>query len=398
MFDMEARRIIEALRSGIPSRAVGHYFSEARPQIMKQITDRMENVSNTGKSDGMIFSGKYGEGKTHLLNTIFGQAHGDKKVVSLLSLSKESPIDKLHMIYPKVIQNTYLPGREQPGFERILEEMSPNSPLANEMLAFTAKELTTDKLYYVLRAYLNTEEPEEKFQLLSDMEGDFVSNVLVKRIYKRIFNSTVKFNVNFSKTKHSMDYFKFMSHLFSRSGYQGWVLLFDEAELIGRFGKKARQNCYRNMATFLNPGSQLESTFSLFALSSSYVEDVIDGKHEFENLSELFPEDQESGKMVLNQMIKAPQLLPLTKEEVARTVERMREFHGKAYGWTPEADSEALLKATRSGGYLLRTQIRAAIEYLDQLYQYGNVGETKIEELSGESFEEEDVPSLEGVL
>ena len=75
MFDMEARRVIEALRSGIPSRAVGQYFSEARPQIMKEISGRLERVSENGKSDGIVISGKYGEGKTHLLNTVFNLAH-----------------------------------------------------------------------------------------------------------------------------------------------------------------------------------------------------------------------------------------------------------------------------------------------------------------------------------
>ena len=396
MFDMEARRIIEALRSGVPSRAVGHYFSEARPQIMRDIAEQMEAVTSDGVSRGRIFSGKYGEGKTHLLNTVYGMAHADQKVVSYLSISKESPIDKLYLIYQKVVQNTYLPGREQPGFERIFEEMSPNSPLANEMLAYAAKELETDKLYYVLRAYLNTDDPEEKFQLISDMEGDFIGNPVLRRIYRRIFNTAVKFNVNFSKTKHSMDYFKFISHLFSQCGYNGWVLLFDEAELIGRFGKKARQKCYRNIAAFLAPQERLENTFSLFAISSSYVEDVIDGKHEFDNLMETFPDDPKPGENVLNAIIKAPQLLPLTKEEIAHTVERMCEFHGKAYDWTPGVSTEEILKATRAGGYLLRTQIRAAIEYLDQTYQYGAAGETQIEELSKESFEE--VPSLEDVL
>ena len=32
MYDVEARHMIEALRSGVPSRAVGQYFSEARPK------------------------------------------------------------------------------------------------------------------------------------------------------------------------------------------------------------------------------------------------------------------------------------------------------------------------------------------------------------------------------
>ena len=47
-----------------------------------------------------------------------------------------------------------------------------------------------------------------------------------------------------------------------------------------------------------------------------------------------------------------------------------------------------------SGGYLLRTKIRAAIEFFDQLYQYGEAGKTKITELGKETFEEDDTPEL----
>lgn len=71
MYDIEARHIIEALRSGIPSRAVGQYFSEARPKIMKEISGRLDMVCDSHRSSGMVICGKYGEGKTHLLNTVF---------------------------------------------------------------------------------------------------------------------------------------------------------------------------------------------------------------------------------------------------------------------------------------------------------------------------------------
>lgn len=84
-----------------------------------------------------------------------------------------------------------------------------------------------------------------------------------------------------------------------------------------------------------------ESTFSIFALNVSYVEDVIEGKHEYMNLEEVYPEEQEPAR-----------------------------------------------------GYLLRTKIRAAIEFLDQLYQYGRAGNTTINELGEETFEE-DVPVID---
>ncbi len=394
MYDFEARHIIEALRSGVPSRSVGQYFSEARPKIMKEISDRLDQVCEQGKSSGMVICGKYGEGKTHLLNTVFSLAHSNNMVVSYLSLSKETPMDKLYLVYQKLIQNTCLPRREQPGFMYEVEKISAKNPVAGEMLRYAAKHLETDKLYYLFRSYLNTEDPDEKFLLQSDLEGDFVANAALKKIYRRIFNEPVKYNVNFSKTKHCRDYISFMSHLFTQMGYHGWVILVDETELMGRLGKKARLNAYRNMADFLLPDRCSEATFSIFALSASYVEDVIEGKHEYENLEEVYPEEQEPARSVLDLLTRAPQLLPLTKEEINEVLCRIQDFHGKAYGWTPNLSASALAASTQSGGYLLRTKIRAAIEFLDQLYQYGKAGKTTINELGEETFEE-DVPLIE---
>lgn len=394
MYDKEARHIIEALRSGIPSRAVGQYFSEARPRIMREISDRLDTVSEQSKSSGMIISGKYGEGKTHLLNTVFNLAHSNNMVVSWLSLSKETPMDKLYLVYQKLIGNTYLPKRQQPGFMHELEKISSNSPVANEMLLYAAKQLETDKLYYLFRSYLNTEDSDEKFLLQADLEGDFIANVPLKKIYKRIFNQTVKYNVNFTKTKHCRDYFSFMGHLFTQMGYHGWVILIDETELMGRLGKKARLNAYRNMADFLLPEKCPESTFSIFALSASYAEDVIEGKHEYENLAMIYPEAPEPAKTVLDMLSRAPQLLPLTRDEIHEILYKIQDFHGKAYEWTPGLSIDSLTESTQSGGYLLRTKIRAAIEFLDQLYQYGKAGRTTINEL-GEEMYTEDVPVIE---
>ncbi|MDE7068446.1 MAG: ATP-binding protein, partial [Schaedlerella arabinosiphila] len=353
MYDIEARHIIEALRSGVPSRAVGQYFSEARPRIMREISDRLDSVCDAGKSSGMIISGKYGEGKTHLLNTVFNLAHSNNMVVSYLSLSKETPMDKLYLVYQKVIQNTYLPRRQQPGFMQELEKISANSPVASEMLVYALQQLETDKLYYLFRSYLNTEDSDEKFLLQADLEGDFVANAALKKIYRRIFNETVKYKVNFTKTKHCGDYFKFMSHLFTLMGYHGWVILIDETELMGRLGKKARLNAYRNMARFLLPERCPENTFSIFALSASYTEDVIEAKHEYENLEAVYPDEPEPARTVLDLLVKAPQLVPLTKEEISSVLGKIQDFHGRAYEWTPNLSPASLTESTQSGGYLL---------------------------------------------
>lgn len=392
MSEKNARHIIEALRSGVPSRTVGEYFSEARPGMMKKINTAMDQVRDTGKSSGMIFKGRYGEGKTHLLNTVFGMAFASNMVVSYVSLGKETPVDKLYLLYPKVIANTYLPGAAQPGFRPRLEELTQGSSISAELLGYTAQELETDKLYFLLKAFLGTSDDEERLSFLADMEGDFTNASLIKRSFKRVTGKTAKFNRSFSKTKHSMDYFCFTSHLFRALGYNGWVILFDESELIGRLGKKTRMKSYVNMQSFLQPTGKLEGVFSLFAMSASYSEDVIDKRNEIAGAEETFSEDPASKKAalsVLNAILNAPELLPLTRSETTRVLLSIQELHGEAYHWKPDIAEETLLETADSAGHLLRTKIRAAIEFLDQLYQYGKAGNVTISELGEESLEEE---------
>ncbi|MBQ6720994.1 MAG: DUF2791 family P-loop domain-containing protein [Clostridia bacterium] len=396
MPDMNAMRIIEALRSGVPSRAVGKYFAEARPKLIRRISDALDEVAINGKSDSFLYTGKYGEGKTHLLNTAMTMAQENDMVVSYMPISKEAPFDKLPVIYRNIVQNTYLPKHEQPGFLHKLWGIGASSPLASEMLLYAAKELETDKLYYLFQCFLKTDDQEEQFRLQADLEGDFISPPDLKRIYRRIAGKAAKMNVPFSKTKHCMDYFSFLSRLVTAMGYNGWVILIDEVELIGRTGKKARQNAYRNMYRFLKPTS-LHATYTMFAVSSMYQDDVIEKKHEYENLEAIFPNDMEPGKTVLDAIVSAEQLNPLTRDEISEVISRIIDFHAKAYDWKPDLDVGKVVEVAQEGGSLLRTKLRSAIEYLDQKYLYGDGGHVSVGALEQEdlSAEEADVPSLD---
>lgn len=387
----EERHMIEALRSGVPSKAIGHHFCEARADLMSSIVEKLDQVCLEGTSDALIFSGKYGEGKTHLLNTVYTLAHARNMVVSVVSLSKETPLDKPYLVYPKLVSNTYLPGHLQPGFSQVLDNLSPNAPLTNDLLLYAATQLETDRLYYLLRSYVNTDDQEEQFLLQTDLEGDFVPNIMIKKMYRRIFNEKVSFNQNFVKSRHTKDYIAFLSHLFRQLGYKGWVLLFDESELIGRLSKKARAKAYETIASFLFPPKQLEATFSLFAFSASYTEDVIEAKSEYQNLQELYGEDQMPMKAVLDEIVKAPQLKPLSASEIHRILEKIVDFHGKAYDWKPEVDLKVMLSKVDRSGYLLRSKIRTAIEYLDQLYLYHSIGNSTVRTLEEEKYEEDAV-------
>jgi hypothetical protein len=395
--DDQSARITEALRSGIPSREVGYCFSSARPKIMREIGDALDALAESRKSGGRIISGKYGEGKTHLLNTAFNMAQERNMAVSAVNLSKETPLSSLHLLYPKILQNTYLPKQVQPGISALLDRLSPGNPVVAPLLEYCLTGLTANKLYYVLKAYLGTQDDEEKYLLLGDIEGNFMANAAIRQIYRRIYGEPAIFNVAFAKSRHMPDYFAFLSRLFLLLGCNGWVLLLDEAELIGRMGKKARQRAYLNMSELLKP-ARTEASYCLFAFNAAYTPDVIETKHEYANLedSALFPEEKAKVDAILTEIVSATQLVPLNREESLEILRKICQYHGQAYGWQPNLNLEDLLSVVEKHGYLLRTRIRTVVEMLDQLYQYGETDEIRVNALGEATFEEDaDDASLE---
>ena len=163
MNSYEARRIIEALRSGVPSRSVGRFFSNSRPGTIRLLQENLDKVKE-GRSSSVVLLGKYGEGKTHLLNTVFDLAGKSNMVVSMISLSKETPLDKLPVIYRKIAASTYLPGREQPGFLPLYDKLTAGSAAYAELLMHAMKELETDKLCYLLQCLVKTDDADERFR------------------------------------------------------------------------------------------------------------------------------------------------------------------------------------------------------------------------------------------
>ena len=392
MIDFEARRIIEALRTGVPSRAVSQYFSSARQDILSLISKKLDDACENSISSGMVITGKYGEGKTHLLNTVLNMAQRANMAVSIVSLGKETPLDKLHLVYPKLLQSTYLPNRLQPGFLDALSNITPNSPIALEMTNYIATRLKSDKLTYLFRSFLYTDDPEEKHLLLSDLEGDYIGNNVLKQIYKRVFSQKCVFENTFAKTKHIADYFAMISNLFLQLGCRGWAILFDETELTGKLEKNARLKAYKNMASFLFPDDSLQSAFSLFAVTDSYVPEVIEDKKEYENLlsASLEPDDAEAVMRSLDAIESAVHLKPLTKDEISHIIEKLIDFYKRAYNWYPDINIPELYASIDNKGYLLRTRIRAVVECLDQLYQYKLIGDIRIDEIGPPHYEEDE--------
>ena len=377
MTDFENRHMIEALRSGVPSRAVGKFFSSSRKEIMDKAAALIAESAG-GVSNSMVIKGKYGEGKTHFLNSVFSMAQENNMVVSFVALGKETPANKIDILYKRVLEQTYLPGESEPGIPSLFTFLSSGSDKANEMFLYALNKLDTNRLYYVLKAFLASEgsNDDDVDVLEADLQGSFASVAAIRTLYSRYCREKVSFNNKFVVKEHTSEYFAFMSQLFKVMGYSGWVILFDEAELIGRFARKSRMSAYSTISQFLFPPSSFDSVSSIFAFSSSYTEEVIGEKDDFGYLDLMEGDEDSKGviRKVLDRIVEAEELRALTEDELTYSLKTIVDIYSKAYGKDYSGHVEKVIETASSSGYLLRTKIRAAIEALDQISQYGDEG------------------------
>ncbi len=110
------------------------------------------------------------------------------------------------------------------------------------MYLFASRRLKTDRLYFVLRALLEGagSEDDDIDVLEADLTGSFVSQAVIKKIYQKYAHEKAQISGRFSAKENTSDHVSFYSHLFRVMGCSGWVILFDEAELMGRFSRKTR--------------------------------------------------------------------------------------------------------------------------------------------------------------
>ena len=69
-------------------------------------------------------------------------------------------------------------------------------------------------------------------------------------------------------------------------------------------------------------------------------------------------------------------------------MESIIDLYRRAYDRDIECDAHALTEMASRSGFLLRTKIRAAVEALDQIYQYGDIGEVQSVKVQGEDISE----------
>jgi hypothetical protein len=156
------------------------------------------------------------------------------------------------------------------------------------------------------------------------------------------------------------------------AGHAGWVILFDEVELIGRYSLLQRGRSYAELATWLSwhshgPGLPL---VAVLAMTDDFDAAVLTGKDDRTQIparlrakqSPEWDEIAELAEVGMRHIERDMMLLePPDAAELDRAYAALKKLHGQAFGWSPP-DVHGL---ERLGATRMRQYVRAWINEWD---------------------------------
>ncbi|MCY0875360.1 MAG: DUF2791 family P-loop domain-containing protein [Firmicutes bacterium] len=371
--ETNSRFIVEGLRSGVPYREMAKTIAFGRERNIAAVHRLMEQIEqeHPPKFPGYVLRAGYGEGKTHLLHSLWGFAESRNWVVSCVSVSKETPLDRLDQLYPKLIENTYLPGSSQPGIAHIVAQA-----LEGQLLAEARTMDFSPRVMALLDCLVIREEGYD--ELIADLSGEFLGSAELKRMYRANVGKILQLTRT-SLREEAFEYMRLVDWLIHKAGFGGWLILVDEVELIGKLGRGARSHAYANMGRMLS--GSLPYALSVWALASHYHGDVLIGRHDREECPAWLASRQKEAFQVpwaetaLEALTESKLLEPLSVEDIQSLLKQIVDLHQTAYQWQAPFTANELYAQVRqfapTQDTRLRTIVRLSLTILDIWDQYG---------------------------
>ncbi|MDW7657273.1 MAG: BREX system ATP-binding domain-containing protein [Bacillota bacterium] len=375
MNNRDAIFVIESLRSGIPTRRSTRLLPDIRESVSSQIISDLTCFDDNIIPAGRIIWGQYGQGKTHALTAIEHLALDRNFAVSRISLSREVSCHNLFHFYSQIAPRVKTPESTLEGIQHHLNRMQPaeigQSVLFSEDRYVNALPLQVLDDYYFA-------EGEDKEKLYGDLMGTRLPVSELGRIHRVIKGSALP-KFKFKVTEHTSAYFGLLADLIQLCGFEGWVILIDEVELIGRLGKISRYKAYRNLNWLLNwQGTMKYPVYTIAAAATRLQDDLWYGKANDDRtvmpeLAQMRFGDEAACEMehFFTRAIDdaALKILPAQQSDLIELLDAITRLHGEAYQWSASLSSSNLIN--QLGAQPVRTYIRAALEYLDLEYLYG---------------------------
>ena len=351
--DVSHQLVMEALRSGVPNRDVVNVLGSHQPDLegkFRRMLQHMEGQASQGiPTKGLVIEGGFGSGKSHLLKALQYVALEQNVVCSPIVISKETPFYNVATLFRAAITDAIVPGKRGDALTDVAGELNFQSPQYAELYDWAHRQEGGCDARFAATLYLYERmmnDPELSHRMIRYWAGDPLGNGQLKKYLQGCVPETPYEFAKISIQQLAWHRFQFVSRLIVAAGYKGWILLIDEAEIIGRYSFKQRTKSYAEMARWLGvlPEAGCPGIAGIVALTDDYQSVVLEEKQDTQKIEQLCQEGETGDVAALAKT--ALQGIRCIEEEsemltrpyetmVDALYERLRGLHGTAYSWNP---------------------------------------------------------------
>jgi BREX system ATP-binding protein BrxC/D len=380
---LEARSAIEALRSGVPNRTAIRFLGERDAWLvdsfLASLTRCEEGLERGRQAHGTLVWGGFGAGKSHLLGFMRERALQRNFVVSLVPVSKETPLYDPARLFAAAIRTAEVPGENDDAMRSALWRLKPGTEPFDRLESWATEEARAGSLSAAFAALLwlvPRLAPEDQARIARFFGGGKLSAATLKS-WLRDHGAAKLFDVKPTREADlARQRLRFAPRLFSSAGLAGWCILLDEAELIGRYSRLQRGRSYAELGRWLGRDDMesLPGIVSVAAFTDDFVAAMFDDRRD----EELIPETLEQRGLARQALLARDCMQELRRmrgvrltapDEAALRVAQghIAELYHDAYQWRPFA----LDVGERRAGKSMRQYIKAWITEWDINRLYG---------------------------
>ena len=389
--ELAARWAVEALRNGVPNseaaRELGCNQKPAEARFVEMLDGLTEGGERTDRPRGMLVSGAFGTGKSHLLAHLEHLALSRNFVCSRVSISKETPLYDLGKVFASAIENARMPARSgrivEEIAQRLVEESAQKTePASDKFTRFFqwAERAASDGLLNpIFPASLLVYGKAVDLELNGDIESFWAGEKIQVSKIKNGLRKIGEAKTSQFKAPKAADLppqrLRFAIELIKYVGYRGWIVMLDEIELVGQYSILQRGRSYAEVARWMGRarGETYPGMIAVGTLVDSFPSIIISPDGQKKDRDYIRPRLENSARYgavapfaETGMRMLERECLPLERPDegdIRRTVEGLRDLYRRAYDWDPPDHTATVAGAGDEGR--MRYKVRAAINEWD---------------------------------
>jgi hypothetical protein len=381
--DIEARGAIEALRSGVPNRTAIRLLGERDGALVDSFLASLgrctEGLEQGRQSEGVLVWGGFGAGKSHLLGFMREHALQRNFVVSLVPVSKETPLYDPVRVFAAAIRAAEVPAETDDVMTAALWRLKPGAEAFDHLESWATGEARAGSLSAAFAALLwliPRLAPEDHARIARFFGGGKLSATTMKS-WLRDHGAAKLFDIKPTREADlARQRLRFAPRLFSAVGLAGWCILLDEVELIGRYSRLQRGRSYAELARWLGRDDMdgLPGIATVAAFTDDFVAAMFDDRRDEELIPETLQQralDRQAtlARLCMEELRRMRGVRLMAPDEAALWAAqgRIAGLYHDAYLWRPSA----LAIGERRAGKSMRQYIKSWITEWDIERLYG---------------------------